>query len=104
MGACNSTFLGPARHGALGSNIIKFQLQSQFQRFFLYQTVCVLTNISHRIFILSPGSYLRGQKFNCSEHGHVAYYGKRIILLKFTLHSQTVGLKGGSSVERLFLD
>ena len=43
------------------SNIIKFQLQSQFQRF-LYQTICVFSQIKYiiyildRIFILLPGS------------------------------------------------
>ena len=35
-GACNGTFFGPAPSGeAKRSNIIKFQLQSQFQRFVL---------------------------------------------------------------------
>ena len=47
-GAWNSTFiwahpLGP-RRGIKRSNITKFQLQSQFQRF-LYQTLCVFSQI-----------------------------------------------------------
>ena len=69
------------------SNIIKFRLTCQFERF-LYQTLCVLykwkiQNISDRIFILSPWSCPRvglwgagvprgGQK-SCFKHGHVAY-------------------------------
>ena len=40
-GACNGTFLGPR---PMGSNIIKFQLQSQFQRFF-NQTLCVFSHM-----------------------------------------------------------
>ena len=45
--------------GDLGSNIIKFQLQSQFQRF-IHQTVCVFSQIKdmkhiEQNFILSPG-------------------------------------------------
>ena len=44
-GAYNSTFyLAPSGTGE-GSQIIKFQLQSQFQRF-LYQTLCVLTYLT----------------------------------------------------------
>ena len=48
-GACNSSFyFWPHLLGLWGgvkrSNIIKFQLESQFQRF-LYQTLCVLSQI-----------------------------------------------------------
>ena len=59
---------------------------SHFQSF-LYQTLCVFSqikdikHISSRTFILFPGScprghrlwVLGGQKFNFSEHGHMAY-------------------------------
>ena len=53
--------------GVKRSNIIKYQLQSQFQRF-LYQTFCMFsqigdTNISDWIFILSPDSCPRGGIF-----------------------------------------
>ena len=46
------------------SKFVKFQLQSQFQRF-LYQTFCVISQIRDiadikRDFILSPGSCPRG--------------------------------------------
>ena len=65
-GACNSTFFfGPASwgpwegpKGQISLNIIKFQLQSQFQRF-LNQTLCVFSQmkeISDRIFIWPSGS------------------------------------------------
>ena len=50
-GVCNGTFFGPApwgpREGPKGQifvNIIKFQLQSQFQRFFK-QTLCVYSQM-----------------------------------------------------------
>ena len=53
--------------GVKWPNIIKFQLQSQFQRF-LYQTLCLFTqieikNISNRILILSPESCPKGGTF-----------------------------------------
>ena len=48
MGRATSNCFGPAPwgpgEGAKRSNIIYFQLQSQFQRF-LYQTVCVFSQI-----------------------------------------------------------
>ena len=40
------------------SNFIELQLQSQFQRFFIPNFVCV--NISNRIFIMLPGSCPKG--------------------------------------------
>ena len=44
-GVCNGTFFGPAPWGgAKRSNIIKYQLQSQFLRF-LKQTLCVFSEI-----------------------------------------------------------
>ena len=50
-GACNGPFFGPALwgpgeepKGQISLNIIKFQLQSQFQRFF-NQTVCVFSHM-----------------------------------------------------------
>ena len=47
-GACNSTFFRPHQLGPWGgfkrSNMIKFQLPNQFQRF-LYQTLCVFLQI-----------------------------------------------------------
>ena len=57
--------------GAKRSNIIKSQLQSQFQRF-LNQTLCVFSqmkDIKHirRVFILSPGS--------CPRNGTWGYRG-----------------------------
>ena len=61
-------FFWPRPLGSWGeekrSNIIKFQLQSQFQRF-SNQTLCVFSqmkiyNISDGIFIRSPGSCPRG--------------------------------------------
>ena len=69
------------------SNIIKFRLQSQFQRFFSILCVCShkrkIENIFDRIFILSPGSCPRGRtlgRLGCPggqqqkiKHGHVAY-------------------------------
>ena len=68
------------------SNSIKFQLQSQFQRFFIPNFVCVLTNKRYKTYQtgfsfchlghaqgwdlgVRPG----GQKFNFSKHDHVAY-------------------------------
>ena len=82
-------FLDPppgARGGIKRSNIIKFQLQSQFQRF-LYQTLCVFSQIkdiqhikqdfhsSTRDFgaLGGGGGGPGGQKFFFFEHGHVAY-------------------------------
>ena len=62
------TFFWPRPLGPWGgikrSNIIYFQLQSQFQRF-LFQTLCVFSQmkiqiLSDGIFILSPGSCPRG--------------------------------------------
>ena len=71
-GACNGTFFfGPAPwgpgegpKGQISINIIKFQLQSQFQRF-LNQALCVFSqmkDIRHirQIFIWPPGSCARG--------------------------------------------
>ena len=72
-GACNSNFfvgpcsLGPCRGpwgGVKRSNIIKFLLQSQFQRL-IYQTLSVflqIENMKHvkQIFVLTPGSCPRG--------------------------------------------
>ena len=90
-GACNGNFFLPRPLGPWGgvkrSNIIKFQLQSQFQRF-LFQTLCAFskmkdTNISDGIFILSHGLCPRGGtsghwgaqgvKKNIFKHGHVAH-------------------------------
>ena len=51
------------------SNIIKFQLQSHFQRFYTKLRVCShkwkIQNISDRIFILSSGSCPRGGTWGC---------------------------------------
>ena len=68
-GACNGTFFlaPPPREGPKGQisiNIIKFQLQSQFQRF-LTQTLCVFSKVKdikhiRRDFHWSPGSCARG--------------------------------------------
>ena len=68
------------------SNIYKFQLQSQFQRFLIPNFVCVLTSERYKTYqnginILSPGSCPRGVtlgRLGCPgghvfEHGHVAY-------------------------------
>ena len=53
-GACNGTFFGPAPwgpgegpKGQISLNIIKFQLQSQFQRFF-NQTLCVFSHMKDK--------------------------------------------------------
>ena len=68
-GVCNGTFFLPRPLGPLGgakrSNIIKFQLLSQFQRFLNQIFFCVFSqmkdiNISDRIFIWPPGSSPRG--------------------------------------------
>ena len=66
MGRATAHFFGPAPwgpgerpKGQLSLNIIKFQLQSQFQRFF-NQTLCVFSHVSDRIFIWPPGSCPRG--------------------------------------------
>ena len=50
-GACNGTFVlalppGEGPKGQISINIIKFQLQSQFQRF-LTQTLCVFSQMKH---------------------------------------------------------
>ena len=66
-GACNGTFFGPGPWGPKGQitlNIIKFQLHSQFQRFFK-QSLCVLSHmkdIKHfrRDFHLASWSCPRG--------------------------------------------
>ena len=73
--------LGPCG-GVKMSNIVKFQLQSQFQRF-LYQTLCVFSQIkdikyNRQYFysvawVMPQGLGLRGVKFIFSKHGHVAY-------------------------------
>ena len=68
------------------SNIYKFQLQSQFQRFLIPNFVCVLTSERYKTYqnginILSPWSCPRGVtlgRLGCPgghvfEHGHVAY-------------------------------
>ena len=68
------------------SNIYKFQLQSQFQRFLIPNFVCVLTSERYKTYqnginILSPRSCPRGVtlgRLGCPgghvfEHGHVAY-------------------------------
>ena len=77
------------------SNIIKFQLQCQLQRFF-YQTLCVLTNKTYRTGFSfrrldhAPGLGLgrsRGKKFDFSEHGHAQIDFARQIL---TLYSNAV--------------
>ena len=56
-GACNGTFFGPAPlgpgegpKGQISLNIIKFQLQSQFQRFFKPNFVCLLTNERYKTY------------------------------------------------------
>ena len=67
-GAQHNFFFWPRPLGPWGgvkrSNIIKFQLQSQFQRF-LFQTLCVFSQMKDTkhirwVFILSPGSCPRG--------------------------------------------
>ena len=82
-------FLGPHPlgpwEGAKRSNLIQFQLLSQFQ-IFLKQTLCVFSqmkDIKHfrQDFHSLPGSCPRGDawgggggsKLQFSEHGHVAY-------------------------------
>ena len=66
--ACNGTFLffGPAPwgpgegpKGQILLNIIKFQLQSQFQRYF-NQTLCVFSHMKDIKHIRSPRSCARG--------------------------------------------
>ena len=67
-GACSSTFFlpPPPPWGAVNwSNIIKFQLHNQFQRF-LYQTVCVLTNVRYK-------TYQRGFSFSGCRLDHALY-------------------------------
>ena len=76
--------LGPLG-GAKRSNFIKFQLQSQFQRF-LSQTLCVFSQMKdikpirqnfHLVpWVMPQGLGLGdagGSKNQFSEHGHVAY-------------------------------
>ena len=62
-GVCNGTFFWPRPLGPWGgakrSKIIKFQLQSQFQRFF-NQTLCVFSHMKDIKHIWSPGSCPRG--------------------------------------------
>ena len=85
MGHAKAIFFGPAPSGGVKrSNIIKFQLQSQFQRF-LFQTVCVLINERYKTdqtgFSFcrmghAPRVGLRGAqgvKKIFFKHGHVAY-------------------------------
>ena len=77
----------PLWEGAKRSNIIKFQKQSQFQRF-LNQTLCVISQMkdikhSRRDFHSVPighapevgleGCWGGGSKIKFSEHSHVAY-------------------------------
>ena len=70
---CATAFFWPHPLGPWGgvkiSNIILFQLQSQFQRF-LYQTLCVYSQMKdtkhiRKDFILSPGSCPRGGTRGC---------------------------------------
>ena len=53
-GACNVKLFLPRPLGPWGgakrSNIIQFQLQSQFQRFFIPNFVCVLTNERYKTY------------------------------------------------------
>ena len=83
---CNGTFFfGPAPwgpgegpKGQILLNIIKYQLQSQFQRF-LNQTLCVFSqmkDIKHirRIFIPLPGSCPRGRTWG--YRGGVEWFKK----------------------------
>ena len=86
-GACNvKRFFGPGPWGGVKrSNIIKFQLQSQFQRF-LYQTLCVFSQMKDTKLIrrdfhsFAPGVGLWGaggaqgvKNIFFFKHGHVAY-------------------------------
>ena len=88
-GACNGTIFWPCPlvpwGGVKRSNIIKFQLQSQFQRF-LYQTLCVFSQIKdtkhirwefHSVAWIMPQGWdlgsPGGQKFIFLKHGYVAY-------------------------------
>ena len=55
--ACNGTFFGPAPwgpgegpKGQIPLNIIKFQSQSQFQRVFFNQTVCVFSHMRYKTY------------------------------------------------------
>ena len=82
-GACNGIiFLGPAPcgpgEGQIRSNIIKFPLQSQFQRFFKPNFVCLLTNERYN-------TYQTGFLFG-PRGGTWGYWGlgvKKLIFLKF---------------------
>ena len=86
--ACNSTIFLAPRY-VEGSNIIKFQLQSQSQKIFIANFACVLTNISFKIYQMGFPFYRlghacpRGETLghwgvqgvkNNFEHGHVAYH------------------------------
>ena len=91
-GACNVNFLWPRPLGPWGgvkrSNIIKFQLQSQFQRL-LYQTLCVFSQMKdtkhsrrdfHSVAWVMPQGWdfgglgvPWGSKKIFFKHGHVAY-------------------------------
>ena len=77
-------FLGSPHPGALGrakgSNIIKFQLQSQFQIFLNQIFVCVFSQMKDIKHIRqSPGSCFGcwESKIKFSEHSHVAYQIKK---------------------------
>ena len=86
MGRLTALILGPVSWGgAKRSNIFKFQLHSQFQRF-LNQTLYVFSQIEDIKHIKIGFSFGRlchasrvglggtgGQKFNISKHGHVVY-------------------------------
>ena len=54
IGACSGTFFWPRPLGPWGgakrSNIVKFQLQSQYERFFILNFVCVLTNERYKTY------------------------------------------------------
>ena len=89
--ACKSTFWPlpwgheEALNGLISSIIIKFQLQSQIQRFLIPNCVCAFINErckSYRrgFFILLLGSCPRGGAWGCwgpnffsSKHGHMTY-------------------------------
>ena len=88
-GVCNGTFFCPAPwgpgegpKGQISLNIIKFQLQRQFQRFF-NQTLCVFSHMKdikyfRRDFIWSPGSCPRGRTL-----GYRGGFGGSNFFLKF---------------------
>ena len=92
MGRATLNFFWPRPLGPWGgvkkSNIIYFQLQSQFQRF-LYQTLCVFSQMKdtkhirrdfHSVPWVMPQGWdfgalgvPRGSKFFFFKHGHVVY-------------------------------